>query len=746
MDQHKQRIANLRLENEKCNKKLEDLRQENRNLKSENSKLRSQLQDIQNELPSREVRSPPQDRQNELPSPKERSPPQDSQNELPSPKESMSKAVDHKLESSDESRESEPPTVLKKRVTKKHWVKLPFQLSSTENDGQQPQETNADDPKSCWMQSEDVTKKPLKQCTSPAKAFSPRTQPKVSLVSIGIDFGTAFTGYSFGFKGAKQIRQPKWGEEYGMNTPKTPTCILFDENKNFLKFGYDAIMYYTRQTRRNEAKKLFLFDDFKMELYGKVLHRDSMMTAKNGKKMRAMKVFSESLKFMKDHALDMMGKHTAGVTYSASDATWVLTVPAIWSSAAKQFMTEAATEAGLVTESEPERLIVALEPEAASVWCKQLPKEGFMEGDLTEAETIEQVPGTQYMVVDCGGGTIDITVHEVVEGGRLKELHRVSGNNMGGQTVDKNFKAFIREIFSENVFDEFEENHPSELQRLLYDFSICKRYDGEVLVQCPYSLQQIASKVDDIEAYFSRDNDVDWESGQILLSGAKLKDLHEDSVRGIESLMKEILKKPTLNIRYIFLVGGFALSPYVNRFVKEKFGSKCQVLCPVDAQMAVVNGAVMFGMMPNVVESRISVFTYGIAVVHFFDKIKHKGKSKYVSKDGVHYCDVCFHCLVKKDESVPFDEAEQYIFNALEIEQNEMLFSFYCTEKETAEFVDEEGMMKIGSLAVSMPKISQGRNHSVILEIKFGFTEMQATATDVDSGETTSVKMDFMSK
>ncbi|XP_036431053.1 heat shock 70 kDa protein 12A-like [Colossoma macropomum] len=567
-----------------------------------------------------------------------------------------------------------------------------------------------------------------------------------SLVYIAIDFGTAFTGYCFKFIESKQIRQPKWGEEYGLNTPKTPTCILFDEDENFLKFGYDAVMAYTRQIRKNEAKKLLLFDNFKMELFGKELHRDFMMTAKNGEKMRAMKVFSESLKFMKDHALDMIQRHTSGVKYSVSDATWVLTVPAIWSAAAKQFMREAATEAGLVSESEPERLVIALEPEAASVWCKQLPKEGFMEGNLTEEETIEQVPGTQYMVVDCGGGTIDITVHEVVEGGRLKELHRVSGNNMGGQTVDKNFKSFIRESFSEKVFDEFEKNYPSELQRLMYDFSICKRYDGEVLVQCPFSLQQIASKEDDIENYFEGNSDAEWESGHILLLGAKLRALHEDSIRGIENLMKEILKKPTLNIRHIFLVGGFALSPYVNRFVKEKFGSKYKVLCPVDAQMAVVNGAVMFGMMPNVVESRISVFTYGIAVVHFFDKIKHKGKSKYVSKDGVQFCDVCFHCLVNKNESVPFDEAEQYIFNALEIDQREMHFSFYCTEKETAEFIDEEGMMKIGSLAVSMPKISQGRNRSVVLEIKFGFTEMQATAIDIDSGETTSVKMDFMSK
>ena len=78
------------------------------------------------------------------------------------------------------------------------------------------------------------------------------------------------------------------------------------------------------------------------------LHRDFMMTAKNGKKMRAMKVFSESLKFMKDHALETIQRHTAGVKYSASEATWVLTVPAIWSAAAKQFMREAATEVSVM--------------------------------------------------------------------------------------------------------------------------------------------------------------------------------------------------------------------------------------------------------------------------------------------------------------------------------------------------------------------------------------------------------------
>lgn len=59
-------------------------------------------------------------------------------------------------------------------------------------------------------------------------------------------------------------------------------------------------------------------------------------------------------------------------------------------------------QAGLVTESEPERLIFALEPEAASVFCMHLPKEGFIAEEFS-TDTLKQSPGTQYMVVDCGG-------------------------------------------------------------------------------------------------------------------------------------------------------------------------------------------------------------------------------------------------------------------------------------------------------------------------------------------------------
>jgi hypothetical protein len=57
--------------------------------------------------------------------------------------------------------------------------------------------------------------------------------------------------------------------------------------------------------------------------------------------MNAMKVFSESIKYLKDHFEENIEsvKHVV-----ETDIHWVLTVPAIWKDNAKQFMREAAQQ------------------------------------------------------------------------------------------------------------------------------------------------------------------------------------------------------------------------------------------------------------------------------------------------------------------------------------------------------------------------------------------------------------------
>ena len=62
--------------------------------------------------------------------------------------------------------------------------------------------------------------------------------------------------------------------------------------------------------------------------------------------MRALDIFSKSLEYLKDRALERIHKQS-GVQYTTEEIQWVVTVPAIWKQSAKQFMREAAFEVTL---------------------------------------------------------------------------------------------------------------------------------------------------------------------------------------------------------------------------------------------------------------------------------------------------------------------------------------------------------------------------------------------------------------
>ena len=76
-----------------------------------------------------------------------------------------------------------------------------------------------------------------------------------------------------------------------------------------------------------------------------------MIRAANGKRLKAKTVFAHAIKFLKEEALQMIRMETKDEGYKMEDIQWVLTVPAIWTPKAKQFMREAAYEVGKRTET-----------------------------------------------------------------------------------------------------------------------------------------------------------------------------------------------------------------------------------------------------------------------------------------------------------------------------------------------------------------------------------------------------------
>ena len=89
-------------------------------------------------------------------------------------------------------------------------------------------------------------------------------------VVVAIDFGTSFSGFAFSFNhrdGSEDIYMNKaWGNAQGYSTLKTPTCILLNPEKKFVKFGFEAAEKYA-ELEDAQDKTFYFFDRFKMTLH-----------------------------------------------------------------------------------------------------------------------------------------------------------------------------------------------------------------------------------------------------------------------------------------------------------------------------------------------------------------------------------------------------------------------------------------------------------------------------------------------
>lgn len=168
-----------------------------------------------------------------------------------------------------------------------------------------------------------------------------------------IDFGTTYSGYAFSTRSDYKTDPLKIHANQAWNAGgrqllslKTPTVLLLDKNKKFVSFGYEAENQYSDLMMDKEHEDYYYFHRFKMKLHrNKHLSTNSMIEDITGKSALTMEVFSLSIQALKDHLMETLDKR--GTAMTVKDIRWVLTVPAIWTDAAKQFMRKSAEKAGI---------------------------------------------------------------------------------------------------------------------------------------------------------------------------------------------------------------------------------------------------------------------------------------------------------------------------------------------------------------------------------------------------------------
>ncbi|XP_058941886.2 heat shock 70 kDa protein 12A [Pocillopora verrucosa] len=580
---------------------------------------------------------------------------------------------------------------------------------------------------------------------------------------VAIDFGTTYSGFSFSFYGNRGEggihMNREWGNEEGRSTLKTPTSILLSPKLEFDSFGYEADDKYVH-LKNGVDKEYYYLKHFKMELHkSKTLDRNTKLVAANGKQIDAMIVFSLSIKYMKDEAIKTIRQRTGNASYDAKDIQWVLTVPAIWCPGAKQFMREAACTAGITSENTKEQLIIALEPEGGAIFCQKRSLRDFSDqkGDASISDVFTR-PGHSYAMVDIGGGTLDVTVHEVLTDGSIKEVHQVSGGPFGGIYVDQKFEHLLGNLFERATIRKFRTDYPADWLRMMNEFEMKKRgrraFDGKpTRITLPRSfLNQVykpgKSDVAGRLAMSCNIRDVEIYNDEFICLGpTAMKSLFYPVVSGIVGHLEGLLRKPELqNLTCLFMVGGFAESVILQEAMKTAFNMRFPILIPNYAGIAVVQGATMFGQKPEVISSRIMATTYGFGGIRSFNPKTDDPKKKFIVL-GEEKCNDIFEIIVKENESVKVGEKRCFTRHPLYPDQKNAMIRFYTSTDVNVKYTTDHSVgPSIGNLSVESPNTSLGKNRDIELSVFFGGTEIKATAVDKASMNTAVVYLDFLCK
>ncbi|KAG0580943.1 hypothetical protein KC19_4G212100 [Ceratodon purpureus] len=590
-------------------------------------------------------------------------------------------------------------------------------------------------------------------------------EPKVV---VGLDFGTSFSGFAYALRAKPDeiytfYDWPKQSEGGGLEYCKTQTCLLYgiesQETVNLLEWGWPAYVRYkstqstsvveqedyatpeldfevvhdfdtptgTPKPKASSVSGLHLLSRFKLlltsnEAASTVPALPCTVTAKSA----TADFLSQIAKFILQELRNKFGPHI-----SLEDVQWCLTVPAIWDDAAKQVMRDCAEMAGLVqgplssvNTGSPHALKLFTEPETASVYCQQFMTEGLLRQN------------SKFMVVDCGGGTVDLVVHEKLGAAptlSLREVQPSSGDYCGGSRVDDAFFDFLRRKIS--CFTRFESEHPTILLAFLKVWERVKyRFDGtngDEHLELPPKLAEMWESEGHLELRPNLFEAVEGEASEscdeLKLTNADMASMFNPVITRVLELIEENMV-PDLSV--IMVVGGFSVSPYLMKRIQDAFGSRVpSIKRPPNPGSAVCHGAVTLGMRADIVVSRISKRTYGVRVARPFIAGVHSDYFKIERASGQYYCTNIFRVFVRKGDEVRFDDTVQNVYFPMRETQDELEIDLYSSDCKNVKYITDVGCKKEGHFSVKIPSEEElGFVPKVEISMFFGRSEIEVTA------------------
>ncbi|MCK6524416.1 Hsp70 family protein, partial [Myxococcota bacterium] len=407
-----------------------------------------------------------------------------------------------------------------------------------------------------------------------------------------------------------------------------------------------------------------------------------------------------------------------------SEIRWCLTVPAIWTEVEKQFMRRAAHDAGLIAQIDDDRLIIVLEPEAAAVAC-------------IKDKRVALPDGESFMLVDAGGGTVDITVH-LLKDGHLAELAQGSGATCGATYLDAEFQRFMRDLLGGRAFDRLVNERPTAWHSVLRHWENAKRTYGPGYSSFHLPIEMALLKIvkherPNFEEVLGRlQGGVD---DAVVLSPERMekifKPVLDQVVEAVRAQFDILTAARAPKVQNIVLVGGFSESTALQARLRAEFGSQgCGVLVPERPGSTILLGAAHLGFDTGRIRERAARLTYGCASSEAFESGVDPEDFKFWNDiKNQEFCRNRFSRMVSVGQTLVTEECVSNTYYTTSKRQSTVRFDFYSTPARDARYVTEPGLTRIGSLTVTLTRPSDA-SQRVDVHLYFGQSEIRVEAFD----------------
>ncbi|PFH47733.1 hypothetical protein AMATHDRAFT_151430 [Amanita thiersii Skay4041] len=459
---------------------------------------------------------------------------------------------------------------------------------------------------------------------------------------ISIDVGTTYSGVSYavldpGLPSQIQGVTQYPGQDHIGGDSKVQSVVMYDKNDKVIAVGAETDRQVFPELQEIEGLQTAAW--FKLHFRPPHLEREHDSEIKDlpqlPKNKTAIQVFADMLTYLfkstKQYIRERQGVPFWNSLESSID--FVLSHPNGWEGKQQAEMRHAAVMAGLVPNEEEgkKRISFVTEGEASLHFCLNKIPDALNDHD-------------GLMVVDCGGGTLDFSSYtRASDLFEFKEISPAECTFQGSVFVTHRAGAFLSETLKGSKYGTKE-----DINEMVNIFE-------------KNTKPSFKSTTKSYWIKFGRisDNDTKYgiRSGTIKLDGKEIAKFFQPAVDSIIKIVEDKVKKSTIPMKVLFMVGGFATSDYLYQTLDNYFKKAGITIMRPDAYLnkAVAEGSVAH-YLDRTVRSRVSKYDFGTPISETFnpnrpEHIARQDRAFYVAS-GDRWIGGAFSVILSKNTTV----------------------------------------------------------------------------------------------